>query len=45
MPQAATKTARKQSAAKAAPKVRRTKAKAAPRVGIVSLGCPKALVD
>jgi ribosomal protein S12 methylthiotransferase len=52
MPQAAPKSARRQPA-KAAPKVRRaqgpkrasTKAKAAPRVGIVSLGCPKALVD
>ena len=48
MPQAATKTARRQPA-KAAPKARRAeatrKAKAAPRVGIVSLGCPKALVD
>src|SRR5712672_36802 len=49
MPQAAVKSARRQPAVKAAPKVRRakagTKAKAAPRVGIVSLGCPKALVD
>jgi ribosomal protein S12 methylthiotransferase len=44
MPSAATKSARK-PAAKPAPKVRRAKAKAAPRVGIVSLGCPKALVD
>ena len=44
MPSAAVKSARK-PAAKPAPKVRRAKAKAAPRVGIVSLGCPKALVD
>ena len=45
MPQASTKTARRPTA-KPAPKVRRQlPAKAAPRVGIVSLGCPKALVD
>ena len=37
---------RNSSPAKAAPKVRRTAAKTtAPRVGLVSLGCPKALVD
>jgi ribosomal protein S12 methylthiotransferase len=40
----AVKSARK-PAAKAAPKTRGAKAQAAPRVGIVSLGCPKALVD
>ncbi len=34
-----------QSTAKAAPKARRAAAKPAPRVGLVSLGCPKALVD
>jgi ribosomal protein S12 methylthiotransferase len=34
-----------QSAAKPAPKSRRAAAKPAPRVGLVSLGCPKALVD
>jgi ribosomal protein S12 methylthiotransferase len=43
--------ARKSTPARPAPKVRRTAAKggtkagAAPRVGLVSLGCPKALVD
>ena len=31
--------------AKAAPKARRAAARPAPRVGLVSLGCPKALVD
>ena len=52
MPQATAKSARKPSA-RPAPKARRAegpnkvtrKANAAPRVGIVSLGCPKALVD
>jgi ribosomal protein S12 methylthiotransferase len=46
MPQATAKSARRQPA-KPAPKARRAEAtkKAAPRVGIVSLGCPKALVD
>ena len=34
-----------QPTAKAAPKARRAAAKPAPRVGLVSLGCPKALVD
>jgi ribosomal protein S12 methylthiotransferase len=34
-----------QPAAKPAPKSRRAAAKPAPRVGLVSLGCPKALVD
>jgi ribosomal protein S12 methylthiotransferase len=34
-----------QSAAKPAPKSRRAAAKPVPRVGLVSLGCPKALVD
>ena len=34
-----------QSIVKSAPKSRRAAAKAAPRVGLVSLGCPKALVD
>ena len=34
-----------QAAAKPSPKVRRAAAKPAPRVGLVSLGCPKALVD
>ncbi len=43
--------ARKSTPARPAPKVRRTAAKggtksaAAPRIGLVSLGCPKALVD
>jgi ribosomal protein S12 methylthiotransferase len=50
MPQATAKSARRQPA-KPAPKARRAQGpkqastKAAPRVGIVSLGCPKALVD
>jgi ribosomal protein S12 methylthiotransferase len=44
MSMSATKTARK-SGTKAGPKARRTAARAAPRVGLVSLGCPKALVD
>lgn len=52
MPQATAKSARRPPA-RPAPKARRAqgpkkatrKAKAAPRVGIVSLGCPKALVD
>ena len=41
------KTADTSVAAKQSPKVRRTTAKvgAAPRIGLVSLGCPKALVD
>ena len=34
-----------QSIVKSAPKSRSAAAKAAPRVGLVSLGCPKALVD
>jgi ribosomal protein S12 methylthiotransferase len=34
-----------QPTAKAAPKARRAAAQPAPRVGLVSLGCPKALVD
>ncbi len=34
-----------QPTAKAAPKARSAAAKPAPRVGLVSLGCPKALVD
>ena len=34
-----------QPTAKAAPKARRAAARPAPRVGLVSLGCPKALVD
>ena len=45
MPQATAKSARTPTA-KPAPKARRAEGpKAAPRVGIVSLGCPKALVD
>ena len=39
----ATKSARKQRSP--APATKRTAAKPAPRVGLVSLGCPKALVD
>ncbi|MEO8442792.1 MAG: 30S ribosomal protein S12 methylthiotransferase RimO, partial [Betaproteobacteria bacterium] len=43
----ATKTAadEKQTAAKAAPQKQRKRRGAAPKVGFVSLGCPKALVD
>ena len=42
----ALKSTRRAAPAKPAPKVRRKAAKsAAPRVGLVSLGCPKALVD
>jgi ribosomal protein S12 methylthiotransferase len=44
MQEAAATTARKAGATRS-PKQRRTKSKAAPRVGLVSLGCPKALVD
>jgi len=35
----------RKSPPKAAPKLRRTRASRTPRVGLVSLGCPKALVD
>ena len=48
MHKTASRPARKVAAARPAPKVRRSAASAAvraPRVGIVSLGCPKALVD
>jgi ribosomal protein S12 methylthiotransferase len=47
MPKALTPaTSRTRKTAKAPPKPRRARAKAAPpRIGIVSLGCPKALVD
>ena len=42
----APQSARKSAPAKPSPKLRRkAKAGAAPRVGLVSLGCPKALVD
>ncbi len=44
MPQAVAESVRG-VAPKPAPKIRRAKQKAPPRVGIVSLGCPKALVD
>ncbi|KAB2920007.1 MAG: 30S ribosomal protein S12 methylthiotransferase RimO [Hyphomicrobiaceae bacterium] len=44
MPQAVAKSARG-AARKPAPKILRAKQKAPPRIGIVSLGCPKALVD
>jgi ribosomal protein S12 methylthiotransferase len=47
MPKTASRPARKAAAAKPGPKVRRAAAAPvrAPRVGFVSLGCPKALVD
>src|SRR5438105_7179793 len=44
MQKTATRSARK-SAPKPSTKPRRAATKPAPRVGIVSLGCPKALVD
>jgi len=44
MQRIAAKTARK-SSPRPGPKVRRAPPKPAPRVGLVSLGCPKALVD
>src|SRR5712671_6764654 len=49
MHKTASRPVRKATTAKPGPKVRRSAASAAPvrapRVGIVSLGCPKALVD
>ena len=45
MKTAKTKAADARRTAAAAPKKQRTRPKAAPKVGFVSLGCPKALVD
>ena len=45
MARPSTQSASKTVRSAAAPKVRRAAAKTAPKVGLVSLGCPKALVD
>ena len=44
-PTAKSRASKRKSVSVSAPRVRRGKVKAAPKVGFVSLGCPKALVD